>query len=52
MQKTFIIQLGKQNLINTDKLGFKEDFKDVFDKIEAIYSGQWRHVSYENDANL
>ena len=52
MQKTFIIQLGKQNLINTDKLGFKEEFKDVFDKIEAIYSGQWRHVSYENDPTL
>lgn len=52
VQKTFIIQLGKQNLINIDKLGFKEEFRDALDTIEAIKQGQSRYVRFESDPTL
>jgi hypothetical protein len=51
-EKTFIIQLGKQSLIDIGKLGFQEGFADKFQLIHDIIEGQSRYVRFENDPHL
>ena len=39
-------------MISVDNLGFREQFSDVLERIEAICEGSSKYVHYESDSNL
>jgi len=49
MVRTFIIQVGIQDLIKLEYLGIQEDFKDTLDKINEICRGYSKYVFYDSE---